>query len=140
MLNDPRELGFDRVDDVGFTLRRTGADQHHAGFLFKSDEQVLVRRHCDHLDTGEEPAGHPDDLWTDIAAVAQTNKAIIAARLARIGGDKAPFGVGYRTQQGYLDKHALRCISTTPGHGLTCATYIVAILDTLGYPQFDHEN
>ena len=140
MLKDPAETGFDQVDDVGYAFRRPGGQQYHVGILYKSGDQVRLRHQCDHLETRDEIAGHPSDLWTDIAAIKATNKAIIAARLAKVGGDTVPYGVGYKSDKGYIDKRTLKYCLTTPGDGLTCATYIVAILEALGYAPFDHTN
>jgi hypothetical protein len=98
MLNDPQEVDFDEVEEVGFIFRRPGGNQYHVGFLFKSEDKVMVRHQCDHLDTRQEQAGRTSDLWTNIAAVSLTNKALIAAKLAKIGGDKVPYGVGYNPE------------------------------------------
>lgn len=100
----------------------------------------MIRHQCDHMDTREQAAGDQDDLWTDISAVSRINKAVIAARLAKVGDDRVPYGIGYKTEQGYLDKQTLRYIVNKPGNGLTCATYIIAILETLGFVPFDHAN
>lgn len=140
MLHDPTQANFDQVDEVGFTLRRPGDDQYHVGFLFKTEDRVMVRHQCNHMDTREQAAANQEDLWTDISAVSLVNKAVIAARLAKVGDDKVPYGVGYKTERGYLDKQTLRYIVTKPGNGLTCATYIIAILETLGFVPFDHAN
>jgi hypothetical protein len=59
--------------------------------------------------------------------------------MSRAGGDKVPYGVGYRVNGSYLDKKTLKYAVTRLGKGLTCATYVVAVMETLGFVPFDRD-
>jgi hypothetical protein len=137
MLNDPWNSGVDEVDLVGYAIRRTGARQFHVGLLYKFGKKVYLRHQCRHLEVTEEEAVHPDYLWTNIAALSTLNKRLIANKMSRAGGDKVPYGIGYRVEGGYIDRKTMKYVVTELGDGLTCSTYIVAALETLGFTPLD---
>jgi hypothetical protein len=137
MLNDPAQSGFENVDRLGFAIRRPRERQFHVGLLYRSGTKSKLRHHCEHNDLRDEDAGNPEYLWTDIAALSAVNKKLIANRMSRAGGDKVPYGVGFRAGRKYLDPKTLKYVSTNPGDGLTCATYIVAAMETLGFVPLD---
>jgi hypothetical protein len=136
MLNDPLKIEFDKVDLVGFAMRRPRDRQFHVGLLYKHGKKTYLRHHCDHLDLKEEEASNMNDLWTDIAALSQLNKRLIANKMAKAGSDKVPYGIGYRVDGKYIDKKTMKYAVTEIGQGLTCSTYIVAALETLGFFPF----
>lgn len=137
MLNDPLEVSVDKVDWTGLAMRRPDGRHFHVGFLYRAGKKVHFRHQCGHLDLKDEEATHPDDLWADIVALSPLNKRLIANKLLRAGGDKVPYGIGYRTEGGYIDKKTMKYLLTEPGQGLTCSTYIVAVLETLGFAPFE---
>jgi hypothetical protein len=140
MLNDPLQAGFENVDLVGFAIRRPGPEQYHVGLLYKvPGKPVRLRHQCDHLDIKDKEPDNPEYLWTDVAALSSLNKRLIANKMSRAGGDKVPYGVGFRVDGKYLDKKTLKYAVTELGEGLTCATYIVAVMETLGFFPFDRK-
>jgi hypothetical protein len=139
MLNDPLQKGFEELDRVGFAIRRPEPSQFHVGLLYKDAKKVYLRHQCDHLVLKEDEPSCAY-LWTDIAALSPLNKRLIANKMSRAGGDKVPYGVGYRLNGNYLDKKTLKYLVTEPGAGLTCATYIIEVLETLGFFPFDRKN
>jgi hypothetical protein len=140
MLNDPSNTGFETVELTAFAILRSGAGQFHTGLLYKIGKKVHLRHQCDHLVVKDgEPSTDSDYLWTNISALSALNKRLIANKLSRAGGDNVPYGVGYRVNGNYLDKRTLKYIATNPGDGLTCATYVVAVMETLGFRPFETE-
>jgi hypothetical protein len=137
MLNDPLQVSVDKVDWTGLAIRRPDGRHFHVGLLYRAGKKVRIRHQCGHLDLKDEEASHPDDLWANITALSPLNKRLIANKLLRAGGDKVPYGIGYRTEGGYIDKKTMKYLLTDPGQGLTCSTYIIAILETLGFAPFD---
>jgi hypothetical protein len=139
MLIDPLIAGFDTVELLGFAFRRSQGQQFHVGLLYKAGKKVYLRHQCDHLVvTDDEPTD--SYLWNNISALSPLNKRLIANKLSRAGGDKVPYGVGYRIGGIYLDKKTLKYVVTAPGEGLTCATYVVEVLETLGFTPFDKDS
>jgi hypothetical protein len=103
MLNDPLQAGFEKVDLVGFAIRRPGPEQYHVGLLYKvPGKPVRLRHQCDHLDIRDKEPDNPEYLWTDVAALSSLNKRLIANKMSRAGGDKVPYGVGFRAGCGQL--------------------------------------
>jgi hypothetical protein len=140
MLKDPVQESFDKVDIAGFAIRRPSPGQYHIALLYKvSEKPARIRHQCDHLELRDKQAGGIDYLWTDIAALSSLNKRLIANKMSRAGGDKVPYGVGFRQDGKYLDKKTLKYAVTEPGQGLTCATYIIAVMETLGFFPFDRK-
>lgn len=138
MLSDPFNEAFDNVDLVGFAIRRAERRQFHVGILYKlPGKPVHLRHQCTHnilVDTEPQEFAY---LWTNIAALKSVNKRLLANKLYKAGGDKIPYGVGYQIDREYLDKKTLKYKVTEPGQGLTCATYVMAVLEAMGFKPFD---
>lgn len=140
MLFDPLKNPFDGVEWAGFAIRHVRAGQFHVGFLYKLQGKAARLHHQhSHLDTRDEAPSEFDYLWLNIAPLSQINKRLIANRLSRAGGDKIPYGVGFDLDGEYLDRKTLKYARTDPGEGLTCATYVVSVLENLGFPPFVRE-
>lgn len=137
MLKDPLQLNFDTVDWVGFALKKVLGGYFHVGLLYKVGKHARLRHQCEHNHFRDEKADNSEYLWTDIRALSPLNKRLIANKMSRAGGDKVPYGVGYRSGRIYLDKKSLKYINSTSGDGLTCSSYIVAVLETLSFKPFD---
>ncbi len=143
MLNDPLHNPYDKVHYFGFAIRRVTASQWHVGMLYKfGAAEARLRHQCSHdYLRDEEAKGHECHfLWVDIAALDDINKKLIAGKLTKAGGDKIPYGIGFQEGGSYIDNETLRYINTNPGMGLTCASYILAVLASLGFRPLDIEH
>jgi len=139
MLNDPWNAPFDQVDWIGFAIKRTAGRQFHVGILYKlNGKPVHLRHQCDHRLLVDAPPTDFAYLWINVSALGAINKRLIANKLSKAGGDKIPYGIGFKMNEQYLDKKTLKYCNTDPGNGLTCATYILAVLRTLGFDPFEY--
>lgn len=139
MLNENKERAFDAVDFTGLAVRRTGNDQWHVALLYKVDRKPAALRHqCEHNGALDAAPDSFFDLWLDIAALSSLNKRLIANKLSKARGDKIPYGIGYSEGADYLDGKTLKyLLPHAEGRGLTCATYVLAVFETLGFQPFD---
>ena len=137
MLNDPVSVPFDSVQSIGFAIMRTGAHQWHVGMLYKINGHAARLRHlCWHLEVKDDDLCDFRYMWVDVAALGPQNKRLLALRLSKVGKDKVPYGVGFKEDGEYIDKKTLRYRKTVLGDGLTCATYVLEILQTFGHKPF----
>jgi len=133
LLNDPNKKSFDLVDDVGIVIRVLGTErQVHIGMLYRigaASSCVLSLR--DHLDLRNEP---PSDgyCWMQIQ-LDEINRRLLASLCAVIArkSQAVPYGFSYNgvyfSQTGdYLPRDL--------GHGLTCATFVIALFETYSIP------
>lgn len=134
-VHNPTIKSFDDVAYLGVVITETRADQFHVGILYRRDDGAT--RMC-HL------AWHhtlnSDDLPTSNYAWLQSGLDDIDRKVARavfagINETKKlpiPYSVVY--QGIYFEPGTLRFMRGEPGAGLTCATFIMAIFDSLGIP------
>jgi hypothetical protein len=133
LLNDPKQKPFDQIADLGIAIRTIGGEQQlHIGLLYKIDASPALLLNLRHqLDLRNEL---PSDeyRWIQIDLHEINRRAI--ATLCRLIASKSqavPFGFTYTglyfTQIGDFISHGL-------GHGLTCATFVMAIFETYSIP------
>jgi hypothetical protein len=133
LLKDPNHTAFDKVQDVGIAIRTIGQTrQVHIGLLYKVGSAATLNLNLrEHLDLRNEP---PTDnyCWIQID-LDEINRRLLASLCALIAAKSkhVPYGFTYNglyfTQGGdYLPRDI--------GHGLTCATFVMALFETYSIP------
>jgi len=133
LVNDPKDHPFNEVRDLGIALRTIqGERQIHIGLLYKleaKDTQLLNLRH--HLDLKNEL---PSDQyrWLQVNLDEINRRTLVAlCRLIANKSKNIPFGFTYT---GVYFTHSGDYISQDFGHGLTCATFVMAVFATYSIP------
>lgn len=133
MLNDPNKKAFDTVEDVGIVIRTFGGSrQVHIGMLYKIGAANALNLNLrDHLDLRNEPPS-ASYCWMQIQ-LDEINRRLLASLCALIAkkSQAIPYGFSYNglyfSQSGdYLPRDL--------GHGLTCATFVMALFETYSIP------
>jgi hypothetical protein len=135
VLNRPSARPFDEVRQFGAVIKRVEPDQLHVGFLYKlGDERArMVHLAWHNRLTDEDPV--PDYFWIQ-CGLPDTVRNVIAPALAGVAQDQQlPYSPLYEGI--YFVDGTLRYNRNSPGEGLTCATFLMAVLDALGYPLFN---
>jgi hypothetical protein len=133
LLNDPNKKAFDLVEDVGIVIRTLGpARQVHIGMLYKIGATSALNLNLrDHLDLRNEA---PTDsyCWMQIQ-LDDINRRVLASLCALIAkrGQAVPYGFTYNGQ--YFTE-AGEYVHRDLGHGLTCATFVMALFETYSIP------
>jgi hypothetical protein len=129
LINDPKNRPFNEVADLGIAIRTIqGEQQLHIGVLYRfenSDAMLLNLRH--HLDLrNEAPSEHYRWLQVDLDEI---NRRLLVAlcRLIAERSKNVPFGF---TFNGRYFTNSGDYIGRDLGHGLTCASFVMAVFET----------
>lgn len=123
--------GLARFQEFSFTIKRT-TEGLHCGALFLRPDQTIGFIHLAwNYDLRiEDP--DPRYFWLDIGLGSSGRKfmAIVAQRVAT-GSPKIPYGLD---RSGiFFDENTGACTLGNMGKGLTCATFLICLLDVGGF-------
>jgi hypothetical protein len=133
LLNSPQHRPFNEVQDLGIAIRTIqGPEQIHIGLLYKTEvTDSLILNLRTHLDLRNEPPTE-NYRWLQVDLHEINRRTLVA--LCRLIAEKCkhvPFGFTYNGQ--YFTP-AGDYIAHDLGHGLTCATFVMAVFATHGIP------
>jgi len=134
LLNIPKTKPFDAVEDIGVVIRTLGPErrQVHVGLLYKVGSAAALNLNLrEHLDLRNEP---PTDhyCWIQID-LDEINRRLLASLCALIATKSKGVPYGF-TYNGLYFKQSGDYVPRDLGHGLTCATFIMAIFETYSVP------
>ena len=138
------ERPFSDVRALGVVVSPVSAlapeDQYglHTGILYKIDGgSPRISHFAWHFDLRDDDAADPY-LWADVG-LDESNSRFVAAWLAsrRTSPSDIPYGID--PGGSCFDKTTRDFIPPPLGKGLTCATYIVAVLKSLGFPLLSED-
>lgn len=133
MLNRSDKKAFDAVKDVGIAIRTfDGGQQVHIGMLHKIDTASALLLHFrEHLDLKNET---PSDsyCWMQIE-LEEINRRLLASLCVLIARQSSNIPYGFTYNGRYFDRTG-NYIPQGMGHGLTCATFVMAIFNTYNIP------
>jgi hypothetical protein len=133
VLNRPPAKPFEDVRELGALIKQIGPGQHHVGLLYKLGQEIrFVHLAWHYRLLSQEPT--PDYFWVQ-SGLDETNRRVIAPAVAQVGSEQqlpVPYSPHYEGI--YFENGTLRYTQTAPGEGLTCATFIMAVFEALGFP------
>jgi hypothetical protein len=137
------ERPFDAVKYLGVVVRAVDSIDPaasfglHSGFLYKLDGQPPRLNHLAwHFDLRDEPAVDDKYLWAD-TGLDERNSQVIAAWLTDRRERPSMIPYGLDAQGACFDKETQDFLPPPLGKGLTCATYMQAVLKHLGFILLD---
>ncbi|MGT2504066.1 hypothetical protein ACVOMS_31165 [Bradyrhizobium guangxiense] len=137
MLNAPEEKSFEEVQELGAVITQPTPNQRHVGFLYKLGNEPARMLHLAWQNRLVEEAPTEGYFWVQ-SGLDETTRKVIAPVVAEVfSSQELPVPYSPIFQGLYFDAATLRYDRHEPGEGLTCATFIVAVLDALGRPLFD---
>ena len=121
---------FVEVDHVGVVIRET-ANGFHSGLLYRLDGDARILHLAFHYDLRDELAVAPY-RWANLG-LDDDNKVVLASYLAKVmaGNPNIPYGFDLYGQ--VIDPATGDLLPAPGGNGLTCATFILAILRVLAH-------
>jgi hypothetical protein len=133
LLNDPNNKAFDQVDDVGIAIRTIGPDrQVHIGVLYRTDQANVFNLNLrTHLDLRNE-APTEAYCWMQIQ-LDEINRRLLASLCALIASRSSAIPYGF-TYNGLYFSESGEFKPRELGHGLTCATFVMALFETYSIP------
>ena len=139
---EPSERPFSEVQDVGVVIHKTNTGQH-TGFLYRRDDgSVRVLHLAFHHELRDDEvlewearvrAWFGADLrWAELG-LPEDSKIVFAAHLSQIllGNPQIPYGLD---AGGTIFTADGKFVRGPVGKGLTCATFIAAVLAGYGHP------
>ena len=145
-MNDPAEIPHDQVEFSGIAVAKSGENQRHVGFVFKSndDEKSLFCHLAWHLKLCFDP---PADwrvneqrgklFWKNLS-LTKLNRMFLAGFLRDIQANNTgnELTYGFDMPLPCFDEDG-KYVPTDEGKGLTCATFVLAVYENLKYPLLD---
>jgi hypothetical protein len=136
IVNHPQDRGFAEVEQLGAVIMQPDAGRYHVGVLYKLDDGIprichLAWHHI--LCPAEDPAQR-EWVWLQ-CALDEINRKVARSAFAGIDANKKlpiPYSTIYEGI--YFDPVTFAYCRTSPGDGLTCATFITEIFARLGFP------
>jgi hypothetical protein len=125
-------------EEIAVSIYNPQEDQLHTGLLYRDAQSEFRFLHLAfHFDLRDEVA-HGDGTCAKVS-IHPTNQIIAAVYAGQLvqSDPKIPYGLTYDGQ--CLDANA-KYISGPVGHGLTCATFVVAIFNALQLPMLVEES
>jgi hypothetical protein len=127
------EAAFDTVSWLGVAIRFVDGNRTHSGFLIKLDDQPTMLCHFAwHRDLRFFPPSN-HYLWAD-AGLDQPNREYLAAWIGNLHQNAANIPYGLDANGSCFDRDTGQFLPLPVGKGLTCATFMIAVLKSLGYP------
>lgn len=133
---EPAERPFDEVRHVGVVITKVGGTQLHSGFLYKPEEEGARILHLAfHHDLRDQPA--PSHYrWAQLG-LDDVNLRIFLHFLHRVAERQPLIPYGFNADGTAIDPDTGDLIAPPAGHGLTCATFIIAALKAQGHDLVD---
>jgi hypothetical protein len=133
MLRNPKEEPFDGIDRVGVAATRNPIGGVHVGLLYRSGAEILL---CHFPYEAHLRNEHPSDkyLW-QTSNLPSLDQQSVADYIRLVSQNKdLPYGFDY---QGIYFDSAGHYVRRVRGAGLTCATFIMAVFQSLGFTLLD---
>ena len=133
MVNDPASRPFDTVQDLGIGIRTLrGESQLHIGILHKVENGSALLLHLrHHFDLKNEPPAN-EFRWLQIE-LDDINRRLVVSLCRAIAEKARNVSFGF-TYTGIYFSDLGEYISQPTGHGLTCATFVMAVFAKLRIP------
>ena len=140
-LNDPTILDANSLELLGIAIKdidNESSDQRHVGLLYRDNGSQM--RMCDlawHYQFRDQPC--PNDYsWVDVN-MQTTNKFVVVALIQKIVEKNKLGQIPYAMVYGgmYFDRQTGVYLKDYVGEGLTCATFIMAVFESMGLPIID---
>jgi len=114
------------------------AEQRHTGLIYKTDDELRMLHLAWHHRVRDEEASsvHSVPLKLNIiqSGLVATACGIVAARFGRLGAEQLPYGLRH-CASAFVGEGKLNIAGRTSG--LTCATFVLAVLDYAGIELLD---
>lgn len=130
----PGSPAYDSMSRVALGIKTVSDAQRHCGFLYKGDE-VRFLHLAFHFDLRDETA-KADLGWVD-CPIDGINQQVLAVYLSKLASNAGTIPYGFDASGSVFDPISGDYIAPPPGKGLTCATFISALLKSLGYNIVD---
>jgi len=135
-----RQRAFSSIAHAAIAIRSVGSAQRHIGVLHReggSDDVVLLHLAWHH-DLRNQPPG-PNYLWIDmpIPAIRLRQVAAICRKVWRSNQGDVPYA--FSPPNDCFDESTGRFLLGPTRHGLTCATFVLAVFETAGLPLVQYE-
>ncbi len=136
-LRSNKEADYSSVDWLGLFIREYYGGQRHVGFLFKIDDNdpPMFCEQRAHFDLQVREAAS-DSSWTDIRLDEVSKKSVATWIYASLLHEsQMPYGFDWKGE--VFDDETGAIIQPPPGKGLTCASFVLAVLKNQGFDLID---
>ncbi len=139
---DASQHAFSEVKHVAVAIGQTGPGQYHIGLIHReaAAPDVLCLHLAWHCRLKNESAGSLISHWIDMPIPSRRAQQV-AARCRQIwkanGASSIPYGFSHPSDS--FDSMSGRFLIGPTRHGLTCASFVLAVFHFAGIPLVQHE-
>lgn len=130
------DRSFCEVEHVGLAIQPVEGGNLHSGLLYRlAGREPRILHLAFHHRLEDDVAAEPF-RWSQLG-LDEDNKIVLAVLLSRIAAADQPISYGFDARGICFDPTSGNILPSPPGKGLTCATFIVAVLQTYGHILID---
>jgi hypothetical protein len=144
VLNAGADLTPVLLSELGLGLIRSGPRQHHVAFVYEGLDGAICLSHlASHRDFRGKDVWNTRYYWTSVRSIDALNRKVCSSWLTALANNSQEtigFGIddsGCRFVDDGSGEVSYVCI--IPGKGLTCATFVMSVLERLGFPLLARE-
>lgn len=137
------ELSASELSFLGVGIRRVTQTQHHVVFVYEAPDGSLRLSHLEwHRRFRGDAPWDGQYYWCTAAGMDELNRKTIAAWLHALARkpQSMDYGLSFDDCEFIADGDGTYAfVAKTPGKGVTCATFVMLVLQTVGFPLLDAE-
>ncbi|WP_144435578.1 hypothetical protein [Roseovarius atlanticus] len=121
---------------LGVAIKNAGGDQNHCGLLYRLDDgEVRMLHLAFHFDLRDDE-WRPDYCCAPVGFELE-NQLVVAAFANAVANAEPNVPYGFDANGMVFDRSSGELLEAPAGKGLTCATFVLALLRTLGFEPLD---
>jgi hypothetical protein len=128
--------GCPTVAEIGVAIKSVGGNQRHIGLIYRSATGEPYLAHLAwHLDFRNEP--YPGGYFCGSSCLDEVSQQVFSAWLETFCARVQKISYGINSAGVILDSELLTFDPVPFGKGLTCATFVLALFERMGYQLLD---
>ena len=129
------ERPFSDLVSIGIAIKHIGSGQNHVGILYLRDEEPRFCHLAFHFDLRDEPP-QKDYYWDDCNSLVDdpVNGKLFIAKMIRVSEAKKVISYGFHFAGAPFAPDGNFIDFPEVGMGMTCATFVVAVFHSFGFP------
>lgn len=137
-VHDPCDRPLTEIKWIALGISQSGANQRHIGLLYRDDDASngITMLHLAWHHAVQFGPPQPECLWVSVAVepeLAPAFQQLCRVVASKYGWKKRSIAYALRYENGTFDPASGEFL-TESGHGLTCATFVLAMFASYGVP------
>ncbi len=140
MLRPAAELTTEELSYLGVGIRKSAPQQHHVAFIYEAPDSSLRLSHLEwHRRFRPYDLWNNQYYWSSADGMEALNRKTVAAWLFALSQNPQiiDYGLSFEGCEFTQDATGSWAFISQSGKGITCATFIMLVLETVGFPLLE---